>query len=488
MVWQRSGGLSKWAKQNFDLVNKTVQRGIFEGLDTETIAAQIIQESRLAGFKGAKIAGDTAAARVYRQAQTLARTAVAEQNHQINARVWDANKEAMEGVQYEWVAALDSRTCEICAPMDGRITDTRDDQEDWPIHPNCRCQVVPFDPNGPDEINVQEVSDTPFTYKGKTLDEMNKAEREEALSKGGLYASKVKVNGKMMYRKTKTISVGKGRNRYAQYMAKANKETQNEFFGNKARADVFRREVERGADPQETLARMLGGQRDDKTWRPVDSPLAALRKRKAAAPKPAPVVKRKGAPKPVAAPKKTVAPPKQELRQWTANGYKEMRAEEFRQAQAAGAKLSKYEKAQIKEFPRNPRTVKATKAVEEYVNSDAARYKGTVYRGMNLEKADLDDLLKRYEAGGPALAMESWTKNPDLSDFTIGAHNPVKLKITNKHGVDIERFSGIKSEREVLQPKDVRYRVKKVERTEFSPSATKRGIYSYDIELEQLDD
>jgi hypothetical protein len=198
------------------------------------------------------------------------------------------------------------------------------------------------------------------------------------------------------------------------------------------------------------------------------------------------VVKRKGAPKP--APKKTVAPPKQEIRQWTANGYKEMRAEEFRQAQAAGVKLSKYEKDQIKAFPRNDRTVKATKAVEEYVNSDAARYKGTVYRGMNLEKAELDDLLKRYESDGSALAMESWTKNPDLSDFTIGGANPVKMRIVNKHGVDIEPFSGIKEEREVLMPKNVRYRVKSVERTEFSVTATKRGIYNYDIELEQLDD
>ena len=215
----------------------------------------------------------------------------------------------------------------------------------------CRCVVIPYDPNRSDQINVQEVSEEPFKYKGKTLDEMNKAEREEALTKGGLYASKVKVNGKMMYRKTRTISVGKGKNRYAQYMAKANHETQYEFFGSRARADLFRREVERGADPQETLARMLKGPRDDKTWRPVGDPLGPLRKRKPApkpTPKPAPVVKRKGAPKPTPAPKKTVAPPKQEIRQWTANGYKEMRAEEFRQAQAAGVKLNKYEKEQIK--------------------------------------------------------------------------------------------------------------------------------------------
>ena len=50
--------MSRWAKQNWDLVNKTVQRGIFEGL-AKTIAAQMVQESGLAGIKGVKIAGDT---------------------------------------------------------------------------------------------------------------------------------------------------------------------------------------------------------------------------------------------------------------------------------------------------------------------------------------------------------------------------------------------------------------------------------------------
>ena len=74
----------------------------------------------------------------------------------------------MEGVQYEWVAALDSKTCEICAPMDGRVTDTRGEQESAANPPNCRCTVVPFDPDDPNEVNVQEVSKTPFTYKGKT--------------------------------------------------------------------------------------------------------------------------------------------------------------------------------------------------------------------------------------------------------------------------------------------------------------------------------
>ena len=272
------GELSQWTKQNFKLVNQTVQRGIFEGVETKTIASQIVRQSGLAGFKGVKISGDTVAARIYRQAQTLARTAIAEQNHQINERVWKANEEAMKGVKYEWVAALDSRTCEICAPMDGRITDTREEQEDWPIHPNCRCQVIPFNENDPTDVNVQEISKAPFTYKGKTLDEMTKAERDVALS-NGLYASKVKVNGESFYRKSKTIQTGQGRNRYVEYMAKANKETQDQFFGSPARADLFRREVERGADPQETLARMLRGPRDDKKWRRVSEGLRAKPKR-----------------------------------------------------------------------------------------------------------------------------------------------------------------------------------------------------------------
>ena len=272
------GELSQWTKQNFKLVNQVVQRGIFEGVETKTIASQIIRESGLAGFKGVKISGDTVAARIYRQAQTLARTAVAEQNHQINERVWKVNEEAMKGVKYEWVAALDSRTCEICAPMDGRITNTREEQEDWPIHPNCRCQVIPFNENDPTDVNVQEISKAPFTYKGKTLDEMTKAERDVALS-NGLYASKVKVNGESFYRKSRTIQTGQGRNRYVEYMAKANKETQDQFFGSPARADLFRREVERGADPQETLARMLRGPRDDRKWRRVSEGLRAKPKR-----------------------------------------------------------------------------------------------------------------------------------------------------------------------------------------------------------------
>ena len=133
--------LSRWAKQNFDLVNKTVQRGIFEGIETKTIASQMVQESGLAGLKGVKIAGDTVAARIYRQAQTLARTAIAEQNHQINERVWKANEEALKAsIRMDCSAGL--QTCETCAVLDGEHQRHQRSFPDWPDHPNCRCSVV----------------------------------------------------------------------------------------------------------------------------------------------------------------------------------------------------------------------------------------------------------------------------------------------------------------------------------------------------------
>ena len=524
-----------WAKSNWDTINKAVTRGIFEGKSTQAIAESLIPEDVRAGLGGFTLRGDSEGAKIYRQAQQMAKSAIQQQNIDLNQQLWEQNKEALEGygLVWEWVATLDSRVCPICSPLDGRREEDQSGFGVLPlVHIGCRCQVIQVRPDDePRTRNGQEISDKPFKYKGKTLDQMNKAERQEALSTGGLYASKIRINGKMYYRRSISTK-GDG---YASWLAETNDATKHQFFGSRKRVKYFNDQLAKGRNPREIFNEMLKGEKGDTSWVPnlkgVGAPPKTLKAKPAAKPsvktkatvaaeakvkanrektealfkqqaaeakpKPKPKAKPKPvaaapapapAPKPKPAPKKTVAPPKQEIRQWTANGYKEMRAEEFRQAQAAGVKLNAYEKEQIKAFPRNDRTVKATKAVEAYVESDAARYKGTVYRGMNLEQAELDDLLKRYESGGKALAMESWTKNPDLSDFTIGGANPVKLRIVNKHGVDIEPFSGIKEEREVLMPKNVRYRIKNVEKAEFSPSATKRGFYSYEIELEQLDD
>ena len=61
-------------------------------------------------------------------------------------QLWDDNAEAIEEFVYQWSAALDSRTCPSCAPLDGQWWDERKDAPKVPIHVNCRCQLLLIDP------------------------------------------------------------------------------------------------------------------------------------------------------------------------------------------------------------------------------------------------------------------------------------------------------------------------------------------------------
>ena len=61
--------------------------------------------------------------------------------------VYKANADALEGLVWEWEAALDSRTCPTCMPLDQQRWEQGDSSRpDWPLHANCRCQCVLVDP------------------------------------------------------------------------------------------------------------------------------------------------------------------------------------------------------------------------------------------------------------------------------------------------------------------------------------------------------
>lgn len=52
--------------------------------------------------------------------------------------------------EYEYVATLDSRTCETCAALDGKHFKVKDAQAGVnypPMHPNDRCTTVEYDPD-----------------------------------------------------------------------------------------------------------------------------------------------------------------------------------------------------------------------------------------------------------------------------------------------------------------------------------------------------
>ena len=69
--------------------------------------------------------------------------------------------------QIEWVARWTPRPARSARQWMGG---GQPDHPDWPVHPNCRVDIVsPFGNKEEREVNVQEIR-TFVTYKGKTLE------------------------------------------------------------------------------------------------------------------------------------------------------------------------------------------------------------------------------------------------------------------------------------------------------------------------------
>ena len=99
--------------------------------------------------------------------------------------IYKANADALEGLVWEWEAALDSRTCPTCMPLDQHRWKQGEKRLDWPVHPNCRCQCVLVDPE-----------DTEFADQARTavvIREKQKGPYKQTKS-GKAYKTPVKVN------------------------------------------------------------------------------------------------------------------------------------------------------------------------------------------------------------------------------------------------------------------------------------------------------
>ena len=255
--------------QNVNKVNKHVIRGILEDVPTPEIAKDIVQVINRAGSTYVNTRGFTVTRNIRSTAETIARTAIQDVNHQITQATWEANQEAIDeaGFEYEWVAALDSRVCPTCAPLDGLVEKTEAKLisragGSVPIHPNCRCDIVLRDPED------EDFNDAPRT--GQQLYD----EKQPGGYKTKIEGQSRNSDGKArkFYRKAEEVTSG---TRYADYIADSNDLTQREFFGGgpkyvtrngkqefssaESRATWFRSEVSKGKDPQTVLAQMTSG-------------------------------------------------------------------------------------------------------------------------------------------------------------------------------------------------------------------------------------
>lgn len=83
--------------------------------------------------------------------------------------------------QYQYLATLETHTCDVCAHLDERIFDVKDKKEgiNYPLlHPYCRCTTVPYMEGLPD-IPTRWYRD-PITGKGKWIRNMSYSEWAKA--------------------------------------------------------------------------------------------------------------------------------------------------------------------------------------------------------------------------------------------------------------------------------------------------------------------
>lgn len=100
--------------------------------------------------------------------------------------------------QYEILAALDSRTCDICQELDGEVFTMKEYEVGMtapPFHPNCRCTTIPyFD----DEFSAVEQRAARDPETGKTVyvpADIKYQEWEEKYVQSGLSAGEKVSNG-----------------------------------------------------------------------------------------------------------------------------------------------------------------------------------------------------------------------------------------------------------------------------------------------------
>ena len=189
----------------FRRIDKIVRAGFLGGLTNQQIAQEIGQT-----IKASKA-----------ELRAMSRTAVMSMAQETHNAIWDANADVIE----KWVfdASMDYRVCPECAPLDGRTKERRSDLPNTPIHPNCRCMVLP-------DTGID--TDT----GGRSYVELVKDKPQEG---PGVRVYKQKVRGKDGKMYWKVARDTKQPITMAGFLRRANNITQEEVLG-KGRAKRFR--------------------------------------------------------------------------------------------------------------------------------------------------------------------------------------------------------------------------------------------------------
>ena len=137
---------------------------------------------------------------------------------------WDANRSVIK--YWEFDATFDYRVCPQCYPHDGERARKRSNLPSVPVHPNCRCRVLPITETEL-ELEKQEMKE------GMVMSTVQVGKpNEQAGRKPRVYKTKVNVDGKKTTRFAKEYAVPRGeRPTMAFFLRRANNETREQVLG-----------------------------------------------------------------------------------------------------------------------------------------------------------------------------------------------------------------------------------------------------------------
>ena len=124
----KAKGQSPVNKALFKTVDTRVRGGLINGWTTKDIADLMATDVVAAGVPGVSLTAPVAK-QIRGQAMAIARTATQDMQRQVKEELYEQNKSQLGGMVWMWSAALDSKTCETCAPLDQMRWEARRSQQ-----------------------------------------------------------------------------------------------------------------------------------------------------------------------------------------------------------------------------------------------------------------------------------------------------------------------------------------------------------------------
>jgi SPP1 gp7 family putative phage head morphogenesis protein len=138
LIYSRAyNDLAGITKQMSAGISRTLGQGMAEGKHPRSIAREMRQYVTPVKIGGKRMLS------ARKRAEMIARTETVRAHHVANVNSYKAAGLVLGKVMAEWKATPDDRVCEECAALDGKIFKLEKAEGMIPVHPNCRCVLLP---------------------------------------------------------------------------------------------------------------------------------------------------------------------------------------------------------------------------------------------------------------------------------------------------------------------------------------------------------